>query len=217
MIKKIIIKLLFNNPIKQKILFGVASGMYVKYNPNNRLQHLLGLYEREIYPYLKKGIKKSDILVDVGANDGYFVLSFLKTGKKVIACEPGNIVIDLLENCSINRFNVNEHFSLITKFIGANNTVNSVKINEVAQNESIFYLVDIDGGEFELLYSTDSDFEHSNKTWLIETHSIELENSCMSFLKKWDYKVVIIKNAWWRIFIPEYRQIKHNRWIYAYK
>jgi hypothetical protein len=48
---------------------------------------------------------------------------------------------------------------------------------------------------------------------LVETHSAKLENDCIQFLERLNYSCAIIKNAWWRIFIPELRPIAHNRWL----
>jgi hypothetical protein len=79
----------------------------------------------------------------------------------------------------------------------------------------VFILVDIDGGEFELLNSCGNGFDFRNCTWLIETHSRELEMNCARFLNEKNYKVTIIKNAWWRSVIPEKRPLEHNRWLYA--
>ena len=102
--KKFIKHLFFSENKKQKILSGPSKGMFVKYDIGHRSQHLFGLYEREIYPYLKKAIGRSDVLVDIGANDGYYVLAFLKSGKKVIACEPADIIKQLIDNTNLNNF-----------------------------------------------------------------------------------------------------------------
>ena len=216
MIKKLIQKIFFANPEKQKILFGPSSGMYVKYDMNHRLQHLVGLYEREIYPYLFKGMKKADVLVDVGANDGYYVMAFLKTGKKVIACEAGDIHTEIIKNALLNNYDLGINFEMETRLIGSFENYPCVSPSVfVDENKKYFFLVDIDGGEFNLLQSCSNEFPYGNVTWLFETHSLELEVNCSNFLRDKGYHVQIIKNAWWRKFIPEQRPFEHNRWFYA--
>ena len=215
--KKYFKHLLFPDLNKQKILSGPARGMFVKYDVNHRSQHLLGLYEREIYPYLKKGIQKSTVLIDIGANDGYYVLAFLKSGKKVIACEPGQISDELIYNSNLNGFYESQNFIIEKRMIGSTISTEFVSGELLVKKvqESTFFLVDIDGGEYDLLGSCGKDFDHSASAWLIETHSKELEDLCSDFLKKRNYKVTIIKNAWWRKIIPEQRPLVHNRWLYA--
>ncbi len=210
-------KIFFPDLNKQKILSGPAKGMFVKYNINHRSQHLLGLYEREIYPYLKKGIQKSSVLIDIGANDGYYVLAFLKSGKKVIACEPSSILNELIYNSNLNGFYEPKDFLVEKRMIGPMNSIDFISAELLVKNiqDKIFFLVDIDGGEFDLLVSTGNEFDHSSSTWLIETHSKELEDQCCDFLEKRNYRVTIIKNAWWRKIIPEKRPLAHNRWLYA--
>lgn len=210
-------KIFFPDLNKQKIFSGPAKGMFVKYNINHRSQHLLGLYEREIYPYLKKGIQKSSVLIDIGANDGYYVLAFLKSGKKVIACEPSSILNELIYNSNLNGFYEPKDFLVEKRMIGPMNSIDFISAELLVKNiqDKIFFLVDIDGGEFDLLVSTGNEFDHSSSTWLIETHSKELEDQCCDFLEKRNYRVTIIKNAWWRKIIPEKRPLAHNRWLYA--
>jgi hypothetical protein len=214
--KNLVKYLFFPNKEKQKILSGPSKGMYVKYDINNRFQHLLGLYEREIYSWLIKGMKRSDILIDIGANDGYYVLAFLKTGKKVIACEPATVVEQLKQNAQLNGYHESSGFKVERKLIG-NQDIGGLPVIELIRpyNGNYFFLVDIDGGEYELLNSCGINFPYTSARWLIETHSAELEKNCIDFLHMHNYKVHIIRNGWWRKLIPEQRPLPHNRWLYA--
>ena len=44
------------------------------------------------------------------------------------------------------------------------------------------------------------------------------ENMIVPFhrLESAGYAVTVIKNAWWRVFVPEQRPIPHNRWLVAF-
>lgn len=215
--KALIKKLFFNTGNTHKILSGPGKGIVMNYDINNRFQHLLGSYEREIYSYLSKGMRKSNVLIDVGANDGYYVMAFLKTGKQVIACEPGPMNKEIIKNAALNGFKEGEHFFLEKRLVGEKKDEQYVTIEELTNGmgNALFFLIDIDGGEFELLSSCGDNFNYQNSIWLIETHSKELEDSCMSFLKERGFAVEIINNKWWRFLLPEQRPLAHNRWLYA--
>lgn len=215
--KALIKKLFFNTGNTHKILSGPGKGIVMNYDINNRFQHLLGSYEREIYSYLSNGMRKSNVLIDVGANDGYYVMAFLKTGKQVIACEPGPMNKEIIKNAALNGFKEGEHFFLEKRLVGEKKDEQYVTIEELTNGmgNALFFLIDIDGGEFELLSSCGDNFNYQNSIWLIETHSKELEDSCMSFLKERGFAVEIINNKWWRFLLPEQRPLAHNRWLYA--
>ena len=196
---------------------GVSKGMKLNYDINNRFQHLLGFYEREIYKYLQKGFYKAETLIDVGANDGYYVLAMLKTGKSVIACEPGNANEELIKNAALNGFELNKQYTLVKQLIGNGATEEWISINKLLKDKDkpVFILVDIDGAEFDLLQSCGDDLDYKNIIWLFETHSTDLEKQCMNFLREKGYTITLIKNAWWRSVIKESRPLPHNRWFYA--
>jgi hypothetical protein len=50
---------------------------------------------------------------------------------------------------------------------------------------------------------------------LIETHSADLEHECLEWLAGRGYNCEVIRNAPWRVLIPEARAIAHNRWLWA--
>ena len=74
--------------------------------------------------------------------------------------------------------------------------------------------IDVEGAEMHVLKGLIEVLRQNNCKLIIETHSKELEISCMAFLKNEGYnKQKILNNAWWRIFFPETRPIDHNRWL----
>jgi hypothetical protein len=216
--KGLLKRILFGANGPKKILTGVSAGMLVNYDPKNRSLHLLGLYEREIYKYFKRGVKIADTLIDIGANDGYYALAFAKKdGKKIILCEPSAVKEDLRKNLVLNGLVEGKDFKIIDKFVGERTTKNEVSIIDlIGDSMNVFVLMDVDGAEQQILekwnFSSDS-----KVNWLIETHSLLLEERISELFRQHDYKVVIIPNAWWRKFIPERRPLEHNRWMYASK
>jgi FkbM family methyltransferase len=61
-------------------------GMYLNYLPLRMYRH--NIHEPETTAFFKKNIKKSDVVVDVGALVGYYTVLFSRLGNKVIAFEP---------------------------------------------------------------------------------------------------------------------------------
>ena len=218
MMKKFIKQLFFSSQRPNKILSGVSSGMLTNYNPQDRTLHLLGLYEREIYPYLKRSMARAETLVDIGANDGYYGLAFIKsTGKEVILCEPGDEKENLKKNLELNGFDEGKDYTLVDKFVSNRTSDREISLNELLKNrQKIFILMDVDGGEQQIIENYT--FSSAVKIdWLIETHSLELEQNVSKVLVRNGYTVKIIGNAWWRKFVPEKRPLAHNRWMYAVK
>lgn len=55
-----------------RIPFGPARGQYMQYQPSNNLDLQLGLHEPNTFELLRQVIKPGMIVVDIGANHGYF-------------------------------------------------------------------------------------------------------------------------------------------------
>ena len=77
--------------------------------------------------------------------------------------------------------------------------------------------MDVEGEEINILQGAVRLLESSQTRWIIETHSRQLEEDCISILKQAGFTTTIIPNAWWRIFVPEFRNLPHNRWLTAVK
>jgi hypothetical protein len=78
--------------------------------------------------------------------------------------------------------------------------------------------IDIEGAEIDALKGAGRLLSAQQARWLIEVHSIECEDVCREILERAGYQVRIIKNAWWRLLVPEGRGgSEHNRWLAAYR
>lgn len=195
---------------------GVAKGMLMELDLANQSQRYFGLDERELVATLRSLIPDCRSLIDVGANDGYYTMAFLQSpAERVIACEPGPPMEQLLANARANGYEPGKRFTVERRFIGSG--VGSVSIKELVRDlpRPIFLKVDIDGGEVDLLRSAEGCDCLSDLRWLIETHSKELEEQCVEWLQHHGYRTRLIYNAPWRVLLPEQRPIPHNRWLVA--
>jgi hypothetical protein len=205
-----------NSPHVYRIRFGLARGSLMQLNLQSQLQRLFGLDEREIAATVRRGVACARSAVDVGANDGYYTLVFLRSNaERVVACEPGPVAEDLLRNISINHYACEGRFEVERRPIGTR--PNDLSLGKLLADlpRPLLVKIDIDGGEVDALASA-QELDHLESTfWVVETHSVELERECTAWFDERRFQTSIVDHAWWRTFIPELRPGPQNRWLIA--
>ena len=199
----------------RRIRGGLISGMRMELNLQSQSQRLLGLDERELVAPMRYLIPRCKSLVDVGANDGYYTLAFLQSqALRVVACEPGRSVERLMRNAAANNFHQDERFIIRNCAVGRREGM--IGIGDILRDLPVPVLVkmDIEGAEVDALQTVTATTDLSNVYWIIETHSRELEENCVHWLNEHNYDIRIVKNAFWRLVVPE-RRSPENRWIVA--
>ncbi|HEY0321717.1 MAG TPA: FkbM family methyltransferase [Pyrinomonadaceae bacterium] len=195
---------------------GIAKGMLMELDLAHQSQRYFGFDERELLGVLRRLMTQARSLIDIGANDGYYTMAFLRSDAlRVVACEPGPAMERLLANAKANGYEPCERFRAERRLVGLDR--DGVSIAELVKElpRPVLLKVDIDGGEFELLQSAEGFDSLRELRWLIETHSPELEKQCVAWLQAHGYRTQIIYNARWRVLLPEERPIEHNRWLMA--
>ena len=206
----------------RRILWGAARGITIDINPIGKIQRQIGLDEREIQADFVHTARWADVLVDIGASDGYYSLIFHRYN-------PAGEVIMIDGDASFAPIQ-HRHFKF--NFPGFHpRTLSKYVAPADAQNENtcclttdlalggrrVFFKIDVDGWEFDVIKSAADLFDHAEVRFLVETHSVHLEKDCLAFLQSAGFETRIIDNAWWRTFIPEQRPLELNRWFYAAK
>lgn len=217
MLKQQIKQLLIPKGRKLRLMRGgIAKGMWMELDLAMQSQRYWGLDERELLTTLRGLIPTCKSLIDIGANDGFYTLAFLNSSaERVVACEPGPPMRQLLRNAAANGYHPGERFTVEQRLIGLGN--GQLGVTKLVEDLPcpILLKVDIDGGEFELLESAETSLTLPELRWVIETHSKELEAQCLDWLQSHRYQTRIIYNAPWRKLLPEQRPIPHNRWLLA--
>jgi hypothetical protein len=117
----------------------------------------------------------------------------------------------LLANAAANGHQVSDRFHLERRLVG--NRPGEAKLSELLKDnpQPSFVKVDVDGRELEVLESA-KDHPGLNQTlWVVETHSMELEQDCIDWFSVRGFRPRIVAAAWCRLTIQELRQLPQNR------
>lgn len=204
----------------RRVLSGIYKGLKFNLDLQFEMQIYLGLWERETYKHIKRIASNTNWLIDIGSGKGELCIYFL--GKHNVSCayaiDPDFAESKLLQNnLELNDLLNNKKITIINRFAGSKNDNRFMRIDDLENNLSGngFIKIDVEGAELDVLRGGESVLLHKKTNILLETHSMENEKACIEWLESRNYKTKIIKNAWWRMFVPEYRTISHNRWLWA--
>ena len=203
---------------ERKILFGRARGIKMYINPDYKFQRLIGADEHEIQSLFVNYSKRCTMFFDVGASDGYYSLLFRKYNTSgplfVFDGNPGFKEIQSKHFALNNTKGYRQFF----KFVSNTNDEQQISLDSFdIRNDKVLIKADVEGRELNVLRGAVQLLRNNKCFLLVETHSVQLERDCVDFLLQLGYHTKIIKNAWWRFFLPERRPLAHNRWLAAWK
>jgi hypothetical protein len=206
----------------RRIVFGPFQGITMALSLRHQTQIYLGLFEREVHPWLVRLSRAIHTAIDIGADSGEYTLYFaMRTNAaRVLAFEPNpESLPQLQENLKLNSLAESSRLELSTAMVGESDGADKVSLDSLAGSMQLpcFIKMDVDGAEAEILKGAATLNGLGGVRWLIETHSKSLESQCLEQLKAAGFETRIIRNAWWRTLIPELRPIEHNRWLAAWK
>jgi len=185
----------------------------------DRTQVWLGLYEREVFSYLRAFSNKAKTGIDIGVDDGEYTLFFCAQPniKHVFAFDPSpRFPAGVVANLALNGFNGNRGATLVNKYVSDQDNATHCTLDSFGDLEGPCVIkIDVDGGEGAVLKGASKLLDRKDTFWIIETHSAELERECEQILRSKGFNTTIVKNAWWRVILPELRTIAHNRWLVA--
>lgn len=200
---------------------GAFRGITMEMDLRSNTQVFLGLFEREIQPWLTRFAKGIKTGVDIGANQGEYSIYFLRhtQAESILAFEPLLSVLPLMrENLGLNGVGDDKRLRVDTKFVGDVDSESMCTLDTATAGTRGPYLIklDVDGGEASVLRGAKKLLASGAPCrWIIETHSRDLEEECLAILKGAKFPTKVITNAWWRSIIPELRPLDHNRWMVA--
>ncbi len=206
----------------RRVRLGVFAGCTMLLNLRHQTQLMLGLYERELGSALRQVAQGLASAADVGAAEGAYTLFFaLHTrASPVYAFEPDDESRQIMTaNLILNSLRVGDRIVVSDKRVGVTQGGRTCRLDDVLAGCPMPCLikVDVEGGELDVLRGAQQLLRSDDVRWVIETHSADLELACIETLRAAGYTTRIIRNAWWRVLVPEMRPIPHNRWVVGWR
>lgn len=175
----------------------------------------VGLLESEIATYVRRFCLPNAVSVDVGANAGYYSLTFAKLCQgPVIAYEPDPAARQrLARNLELNP-RLAPWIEVRASAVADSNGSGAVTLDaDLATMTRVGLLkIDVDGPEVAVLDGARRLLTESHPHVIVETHSAELEDDCAGLLIAAGYAPRVVTQ---RRILPQNRPIRHNRWLVA--
>jgi hypothetical protein len=203
----------------RRIKTGPFKGLEMNFDLRHDMQMWLGLSERELFPYINAFLPNAHTGIDIGTLEGEFALLFLSKPhiRHVLAFDPSpRFPGDLNANLALNGLAGDPRLQSIKKFVGSRDDNHRCSLDSlsVLRLPGPFIIkVDVEGGEADLLRGSQSLLNGVEVFWVIETHTAGLEIECRELLQSKGFQTRVVRNAWWRIILPEKRDGIHNRWL----
>jgi hypothetical protein len=177
-----------NRVMECRVVRGPFRGARFMANPQHSLRYIFGVYEHELNGWLKSAIPRTNLLLDVGANHGYFSFGVMAAWKRlgrtgtVLAFEPQQDAFDCLKNSMAMNAVSDIRFQAEQTFVGDHAAEDMVTLDSVcsrfpaAEHESPMLIkIDVEGAELAVLRGATEQVRNGNM-FLIEAHSKALLN-----------------------------------------
>lgn len=203
----------------RRVPTGLYADLTFEIDLASHTQIYLGLWERETHRWLRLAAGRCAWAVDVGAGRGELSLYLLKhSAATVYAFEPQARELDAFRrHLALNDMGATSRLVLSSRLVGTAPSESTVALDTLPVDRRArgFVKVDVDGAEMDVLGSASKLLADAAVDILVETHTRQLEEDCLAFLRARGYACRVIPNAWWRVAVPELRPVPHNRWLWA--
>ena len=203
------------------VLAGPFRGAHFFSNPQVALRKVFGVYERELTGWLNRVLPQVDVVIDVGANDGYFTfgsaMCMRRAGRpvRVIAIEPSATHVRQLQEARTRNGFSEAEITFVPALSGAADDASSRSLDSVAAglgaNERVFVKVDVEGAEGHVMAGA-SRLLNPRNFFLIEVHTQELHESMPPIFAKRGIDVHYINQARHALLGREHRA-ETNWWL----
>jgi len=199
---------------------GPFRGLKMELDLRGQTQVYLGLFEREVHPWVSELSRGIHTAIDIGSAQGEYLLYFLSRtpAQQVLGFEPDETCWPALRrNLALNSLTDDPRLSLSNQFISAQDGHRNISLDSIVPRIGGPCLVkmDVDGQEGNILAGASKFLAQTQARFIVETHSESLEREVIGIFTDAGYQTQIITQAWWRLFVPEHRPGAQNRWLVA--
>jgi hypothetical protein len=177
----------------------------------------LGVFEHELTRWFRELCRPGSRAFDVGAREGYVTLCLarLSRGGRVLAVEADPVECERLRrNIAANSSLVPAPEVLLARVTDRTDGAD-VALDHVAFSADGFVpdlvKLDVEGWELKALQGGERLLAERRPHLVVETHSAELERSCLDLLVSHGYSPQVVEPRRW---LAEVRE-GHNRWLVA--
>lgn len=210
-------RMLPQGPRPRRVLWGPGRGLVLELDFEYQLRFYLGLYEAEIAGWLRKFCASGRRAYDVGADIGYQALAIARLSRgDVVAFEPNPMAAEQARrNIALNTGRVGP-VELLEHFVGRDEGPGRITLDAFVEQRARFppdfLLIDVDGGEVDVLLGGENLLRHRRPDVIVETHAPGLERECSAILSRCGYRPTVVSQR--RLF-ADFRPTEHNQWLVA--
>jgi hypothetical protein len=179
-------RLLPDRDMDLRILRGPLRGGKFHSRPRASLRKIFGLYEHELNGWLASVLPQIDLVIDVGANDGYFTFgcaaAMRRRGKAahVLAFEPDAFHVRQLEQAKDVGKISGGSIEIIPSIVGRATSHQIVTLDQfigvAGKHERALIKIDVEGSELDVIAG--------GKTWLRPSNFFLIEIHCANYLRR---------------------------------
>ncbi|HXN62726.1 MAG TPA: FkbM family methyltransferase [Acidimicrobiales bacterium] len=193
-----------------RVWTGPARGAHLE-GPNS-LRVYSGLYQVELNRWIRRLLAPRPAIFDIGAQYGFDAIMFARLGSPEVLTVEANPELKGVIERNVQRNDMGDRVTIDINWVG-DGTGDTVTLDQLAEGSFMpgFIKMDIEGAEASALRGAPRVLRDCDR-WLIATHSLDVENECLTLLCQHGFLIETVDQRRW---LPDYRPTVHNRWIIA--
>lgn len=210
---------LVDRPVPVRIWLGPLRGARIVMNPRSSLRKILGLYEHEINGWLDLALNRASRVLDVGANDGYFMFgaaaAFRRRGVRaeITGFEPQARHVEILRRSVAAQGPLDARFNIVHARVGreVGEGMTTLDQSPADNRHNTLIKIDVEGAEIDVIEGARSWLNASN-LFLIEVHKEEYLDQLKSTFAQHTLKLNLVSQRPLPLLGREERE-QSNWWL----
>jgi predicted RNA methylase len=201
-----------------RVPLGLGRGLRLELDHTTTAAFYLGLYEPEVARAVRGLCRPGIVAFDVGSLNGYYSLAFGRlTGSPVVAFDSDPDACARISRNAAANPPAGEQVTVVWTYLAheVNDAAHATTLDAFVASSGIapgLVKIDVEGAEEAVLAGAPRLLASRRPAFVIETHSLELEERCGDLLRTAGYAVSVLKA---RRFALQRRAADHNRWLVA--